>query len=74
MSEQRCENCKWLLPILKVSENEYFMCGWPRDRASKPYQNAVGLLYARNPRYHHLSVGDPTSDYGKDCSTWEPKP
>ena len=71
---QRCGNCKWCVPILKASENEYYACGYPRENVPKPYQAAMGLLYARNPQYRHLSVGDPESDYGNDCPTWHPQP
>ena len=71
---RRCGTCRWIVEFSKGSENTYFACGFPRDNVPRPYQAAMGLLYARNPQYHHLSVGDPESDYGSNCPTWTPTP
>lgn len=72
MSEQRCGTCKWIQPVLKGSENDYWSCGYPK--VPMPYFNQMMLQMARNPRYRLLSVGDPASDFGKACPTYEAKP
>lgn len=68
---QACGNCKWIKPILKASENEYFQCGYPS--VPKPYADAIFLQMAKNPHHRVLSIGDPQSAYGKDCPTWHAK-
>lgn len=70
MSNQRCRTCKWLQHVLKASENDYWYCGCPN--VPKPY---VELLVKANRFYvtGSLSVGDPDSDYGTTCPTWEGK-
>lgn len=70
MAERRCGTCKWMVGRLSASENEYFYCGYPS--VPRPYAEKMMLLFARNPQHDHLSVGDPQSDYGKDCPTWQP--
>ena len=67
-----CGTCKWIQPILKGSENEYWQCGFPA--VPRPYFEMMMLQFGRNPHYRHLSVGDPQSDYGATCQTYEAKP
>lgn len=72
MSEQKCRSCKWIGPILKGSENDYYQCDYPK--VPKPYFDIMMLQYARNPQWLHRSVGDPDSDYGATCPTYEARP
>jgi hypothetical protein len=70
--KQCCGNCKWVGKILKASENDYYQCNYPK--VPRPYAEQMMLQFARNPHYRLLSIGDPKSDYGASCQTYEAKP
>ncbi len=69
-----CGTCRWIKPVLKASENDYWTCDYPWSKLPKPHVAVIHLQFCRNPGWHHLNVGDPHADYGKDCPTYEAQP
>jgi hypothetical protein len=65
-----CGNCRWIEPILKASEIEYYGCGY--RPLSRPL---IDILFnERGEKNYLLNVGDPASDYAELCVCYKEVP